>query len=902
MPILATKLYKPMLRSGSVPRLRLIEQLNAGLYGKLTLISAPAGFGKTTLVTEWIANDERKAAWLSLDNGDSDPVRFMTHLVAALQTIELQIGTELLKLLNSPQPPPIDSLLTPLLNGIATISHEFVLVLDDYHVLDSTEIDTALMFLIDNQPPQMHLVITTREDPRLPLARLRVRGQLSEFRAAELRFTADEAAEFLHRALGLSLSTEDIAALERRTEGWIAGLQLAAISMRGQADVGQFIQSFTGSHRFIVDYLVEEVLNHQPKPVRDFLFQTSVLDRMCAPLCDAVTGQNNGQTMLEQLERINMLIVPLDDQRQWYRYHHLFAEVLQTYARKVDPNKVLVWQKRASLWYEQNGFRSDAIRYAFATNDFEQAANLIELSWPFVAQNIQPTEFLRWVQKLPDEILEVRPVLIVAYAWALLDTRNLDNVDYYLKKAENWLEIIDERVDHEATIVNQAQFELLAGTTATARAYLSQARQNIEETIYHAQRALTLLAHDQHYWKGLTSLFLGLAQWVNSDLDDAYDAITDSLKSFVAADNLYFQVYGTVVFAEIRVLQGRLRQAYDHYHEALKLAQSADSRAIPMSISFYVGLGALYLEWNDLETAGQQINTGAKQLSRALIGFDAYRSKVVLAQIRVAAGHYEDAMALLEDAKNDFKPGTPPNIFPPESLRARFLLKHGRLDDALDWIQRRDLSPEDVLHFSDEFDHITLVRVKLAQYQQQQPNKEGLEVLLDFLDRLRHSASDGDRIGRVLEIIVLQALTYQVQGDTQNALSCIHQALRLAEPEGYIRIFADEGQSMRQLLSASLSDGANPEYITRIMNATDPAQVDTQPDNNLNQLLIEPLSERELDVLDLMANGHTNQAIADELFIALSTVKKHINNIYGKLNVPNRTQAINRARALGIVG
>lgn len=894
--ILATKLYIPVLRPGSVLRPRLLDRMNGGLRGKLTLISAPAGFGKTTLVTGWIASNERPAAWLSLDEADSDPVRFITHFIAALRMIEPEIGARLLKLLESPQPPPIDSLLTPLLNELAAIQQDFVLVLDDYHVLDSHEIDNTLAFLIDNQPPQMHIVITTREDPRLPLARLRARNQLTEFRAADLRFTPEEAAEFLNNAMGLNLSSDDIAALEQRTEGWVAGLQLAAISMQGQTHPHSFVQLFTGTHRFIVDYLVEEVLDHQPDHVRDFLFQTSILDRLSASLCDAVTGRDDSQAMLEQLEQSNMLIVPLDYQRQWYRYHHLFAEVLQTYARKAAPDKISVWQKRASLWYEQNGFRSVAIRYAFAANDFEQAANLIELSWPFVAQNIQPTEFLRWVQKLPDEILEVRPVLIVAYAWALLDTRNLDTVDYYLEKAESWLEIIDERVDHEAIIVNQAQFELLAGTTATARAYLAQARQNIEETIYHAQRALTLLAHDQHYWMGLTSLFLGLAQWANSDLDDAYDAITDSLQSFVAADNLYFQVYGTVVLAEIRVLQSRLRQAYDHYHEALKLAQSADSRAIPMSISFYVGLGALYLEWNDLETAEQQINTGAKQLSRALIGFDAYRSKVVLAQIRVAAGHYDDAMALLEDAKSDFKPGTPPNISPPESLRARFLLKQGRLDDALDWIQRRDLSTEDVLHFSEEFDHITLARVKLAQYQQQ-PNEHGLECLLDFLERLRHAASDGGRVGRVLEILILQALAYSANGDKSAALLSLEKALTLAESEGYIRIFVDEGEAIQPLLVSCLSQGNHVAYVKKLLDQLQPHRDSQSP----NQLLIEPLSERELDVLYLMADGHTNQAIANDLFIALSTVKKHINNIYGKLNVPNRTQAINRARDLGIL-
>jgi LuxR family maltose regulon positive regulatory protein len=894
--ILATKLYIPTLRPGSVMRPRLIERLNAGTHGKLTLVSAPAGSGKTTLVTEWLASDERKVAWVALDDADSDPVRFMTYIVAAMQTIKATFGAGILNLLESSQPPPIDSLLTPLLNEIVTITHDFGLILDDYHVLDSSEIDTALTFLIDNQPPQMHLVITTREDPRLPLARLRARGQLTELRAADLRFTADEAAAFLNSAMGLNLSADDIAALEQRTEGWIAGLQLAALSLQGQTDIHQFVQSFTGSHRFIVDYLVEEVLNHQPDAVRDFLFQTSILDRLSASLCDAVTGRDDGQALLEQLEQRNMLIVPLDDQRKWYRYHHLFAEVLQTYARKAMPDQILGCLRRASQWHEQHGLRSDAIHYAFAAHDFDQAANLIELSWPFVAQHIQPSQFLRWAQMLPDEILEVRPVLIAAYAWALLDTRNLDAVGRYLQKVENWLEIIDEQVNHGAVIVNEEQFELLAGTTATARAYLAQARQNIEGTIHHAQHALTLLAPDQHYWRGLTALFLGLAQWANSDLDDAYAAITDSIQSLGAADNLYFQVYGIVVLAEIRVLQGKLRKAYDHYHAALQQAQSADSRAVPMSISFYVGLGVLYLEWNDLETAKQHINTGTKQLSRALIGFDAYRSKVVLAQIHVAEGHYDDALTLLAEAKNDFKPGTPPNVFPPEALRARFLLKQKRVDDVLDWIQRRELSTEDILHFSNEFDHITLARVKLAQYHQQ-PDEQGPGELLDFLDRLRTAAEHGGRIGRVLEITILQALTYQAAGQTENALRCIQAALNIAEPEGYVRLFVDEGEAIQPLLVHCLSQREHVAYVKKLLDHLQPQSDNPSP----NQLLIEPLSERELDVLNLMADGHTNQAIADDLLIALSTVKKHINNIYGKLHVPNRTQAINRARELGIL-
>ncbi|MEL7434391.1 MAG: AAA family ATPase [Chloroflexota bacterium] len=702
--ILATKLYAPPIRSELVIRQRLLDKLSVPQHRKLTLISAPAGFGKTTLVSEWLAQSDQRFAWLSLDNGDADPARFLTYLLKALQTVHSDFGQDLFDILQTTQTLQTELFLSQIINDLVTYNEHVVLVLDDYHTLDSTAIDNIIAFLLDHLPPRLHLVITTREDPSFSTARHRARGALLEIRADDLRFTVSEATAFLNQQMGFNLTLEAVEKLEARTEGWIAALQMVAISMRDRADTTAFIDNFTGSHRYILDYLVDEVLNHQPSEIVDFLLQTAMLDRMCGSLCDAVTGAHNGQEMLERLEQKNMLVVPLDDERQWYRYHHLFADVLKAHARKVYPQQVSSWLSRASQWHEENGFRSDAIQYVLAAKDYDQAANLIELSWPFVAQNIQAVVFLKWVEMLPDDILEVRPVLVAAYAWALLDTRNLDEAEHYLKKAEHWLNIIDKQGNHGAVIVNEAQFKLLAGTTATARAYLAQARQDMSATIIFAQRALALLAQDQHYWRGLTALFLGLAQWAMSQLDAAYAAIKDSIQSLMAADNVYFQVYATVVLAEIHVLQGNLRQAHDHYHQALQIAQSAGSRSASMSISYYVGLGALYLEWNDLEAAKQHINSGTKQLSRALIGFDAYRLKTVRAQIHIAEGRHEDAMSLLAEAKNDFKAGTAPNIVSPESLRARFLLKQGRLDDAMNSIQQRGLSTEDAPNFPDEFD------------------------------------------------------------------------------------------------------------------------------------------------------------------------------------------------------
>src|SRR5437588_5458158 len=439
-PILATKLYLPRLRPNVVFRPRLLERLNEGVHRKLTLISAPVGFGKTTLVSEWVEGIERPTAWLSLDEGDNDPTRFLTYLVAALQTIAATIGQGVLGVLQSPQPPPPEAMLTALLNDITALSDQFVLVLDDYHVLEAKAVDHALTFLLEHLPPQMHLVIATREDPPLPLARLRARGHLTEVRAADLRFTPSEAAAFLNQVMGLDLSAEDIAALERRTEGWIAGLQLAALSLQGHQDVPAFIRAFAGDHRYIVDYLVEEVLQRQPEPVRSFLLQTSILDRLNGSLCDAVTGQEEGNARLEALERGNFFVVPLDDRRHWYRYHHLFAEVLSAPLMAQPRDQVATLHRRASAWYEQHGSVADAIRHALAAEDFERAAGLVELAVPAMGRNRQEATVLGWLRALPDELVRARPVLSVHYAGALLLHGELEGVEARLRDAEQWLD------------------------------------------------------------------------------------------------------------------------------------------------------------------------------------------------------------------------------------------------------------------------------------------------------------------------------------------------------------------------------------------------------------------------------------------------------------------------------
>ena len=595
--ILATKLYIPPPRAKIVLRPRLIERLNEGLSSdcKLTLISASAGFGKTTLVSEWVASCERPAAWLSLDEGDNNIIRFLIYFVAALQTLALskvegvatKLGEGVLGVLQSPQPPPIESILTTLINEITTIpdnpsicpfgqsGQRFIFVLDDYHIIDSKPVDEALAFLLEHLPPQMHLVITTREDPQFPLARLRARGQLTELRAADLRFTPAEAAEFLNQAMSLQLSAEDIAALEARTEGWITGLQLAALalqgslSMHGRPDTSHFIQSFTGSHRFVLDYLVEEVLQRQPEYIRSFLLQTSILGRLSGPLCDAVTEQAGSSGILETLERGNLFVIPLDDQRQWYRYHHLFAEVLLAHALDEQPGQIPLLHKRASAWYEQNNLPAEAIRHALAARDFERAAGLIEKMYPAMDNSFQHTAWLGWVRKLPDEVVRVRPVLSVDYTRALMDIGEFEAGKPWLQSAEQWLEGSADGM----VVTDDEQFRTLPGMIALARSSLAQFHGDIEGTVKYAELALELSPEEDHINHAMAAVTLGTAYWERGDLDGAEKALSVWINYCQKVGNIIFAVATGAYLAGIIVAQGRLREAERTYKQSFSLPQ-----------------------------------------------------------------------------------------------------------------------------------------------------------------------------------------------------------------------------------------------------------------------------------------------------------------------------------------
>jgi LuxR family transcriptional regulator, maltose regulon positive regulatory protein len=920
-PLLRTKLYVPVPGDTVVPRPRLLGQLQAGLHGKLTLISAPAGFGKSTLVSDWIVTGERPTAWLSLDEGENDLARFLAYLVAALQTIAPTVGAESLGLLQSAQPPPIEVLLTVLLNDITTLPNKVVLVLDDYHVIEATPVDQALAFLLEHLPPQLHLVITTRADPPLPLARLRARGQLTEVRAADLRFTPTEAAAFLNQMMRLDLSAEEVAVLESHTEGWIAGLQLAALSLRGSADVAQFIRTFAGDNRYIVDYLVEEVLQRQPARVRSFLLQTALLDRLCGPLCDAVTGQAEGSAQLAALERGNFFVVPLDDQRHWYRYHHLFADVLATHLRAEQPDQVATLHQRASLWYEQDGSVADAIRHALAAQDFARAAGLIERAVPDTRRSRQEATLLGWLKALPDEVVQVRPVLNVHYAGTLLQSGELQGVEKRLQDAERWL---DTTANMRPVVVDEEEFRRLPGWLAIYRAGQALVRGDVSATVTYAQRALDLVPEDEQLGRGAAAALLGLAFWTSGDLEAAYRSYAEGMAHLQQAGNIADVVGGALALADIRLAQGRLREAMRTYEQALQLATAqhpAGTRPVLRGTAdMYVGLSEIHREQDDLPAATQHLLRSKALGEHTGFPQNPYRWRVAMARICEAQGDLEGALALLHEAERLYVSDFYPNVRPVAALKARVWVAQGRMGEALDWARAQGLSAYDGLSYLREFEHMTLARVLLACSLHDRAD-HSLQEALGLLERLLQAAEAGERTGRALEILVLQALAHQVQGDLPAALASLNRALMLAEPEGYVRLFVDEGEAMRLMLVAFsgwlVQQPASAQTI-KLTAYTDklvarfghePSRVDhpllaeqSKIPNPKSQIpnLVEPLSERELEVLRLLGTDLSGPEMARHLMVSLNTLHTHTKNIYSKLGVNNRRAAVRRAEELDL--
>ena len=896
--IIATKLYILPPRPGIVLRPRLTEQMDAGLHRKLTLVSAPAGFGKTTLISEWVAGQRRPVAWLSLEEEESDPARFLTYLIAALRTVAPDVGVTALPAMQPGQPLPLEAILTALVNDISAITKDFILVLDDYHLVENPTVDKALSFLLEHLPPQLHLVITTREDPNLPLARLRVRDRLTELRASDLRFTPGEAAEFLNQVMGLSLSDGEMAALDKRTEGWIAGLQLASLSMRGTSDVTGFIQAFTGDHRYIVDYLVEEVLNSRTDAIRRFLLQTSILDRLNGPLCDAVMDQPGSQAQLESLQRGNFFLIPLDDRRHWYRYHHLFADVLQAHLSMEHPEQLPILHRRASEWHEQNGSAAEAIRHALAGRDFERAANLIERALPATRQARQEAALLNWLQALPDDVVRHRPVLSAHYTGVLLQNGQLAGAEAHLLNAERWL---DGGRQGQPVYADEEEFQRLPGVVAMYHAGLALFRGDVAGTMHHGGRVLELTQEDDHFVRGAALALMGLAAWTSGDLEKAHQMYARGMAYLGKAGHTSDVIGGFVTLSDIRLAQGRLREAQRNYERGLQLATQQGGALLRGAADMHVGLSDVYRERDELAIAARHLAESEALGELNGLPKHSYRWRVASARLLEAQGDLDGALDWLNEAEHVYMGDFSPNIRPVAAMRARLWILSGRLAQAHDWAREQELSAGDDLGYLHEFEHLTLARLLLAQAGNDGSNRL-LGEALGLLERLGRAAEEGGRLGSAIEILALQALARHVQGDTEAALASLERALALAEPEGYARVFLDEGPAMAQLLAEAAERGMMLNYAGKLSSAFAAWQrgsaagaIPSAPPG------MEPLSQRELEILRLFQTELSGPEIARELVIALSTVRTHTKSIYGKLNVNSRRAAVNRAIELGLI-
>lgn len=901
--LLETKFHLPQIRRG-VARPRLSKRLDRAWESALTVVSAPAGFGKTTLLTQWLATqlpERRPTAWLSLDRSDNDPRTFWTYLVSALRIVAGTVGAEALALLQSPRP-PMEAVLSSLINDLNGQAGDVLLVVDDYHLIDSREVQEDMAFLLDHCPAQVHLVIVGRADPPLPLARMRTRGELVEIRAADLRFTAGEAAAYLDDVMGLDLTAQDIATLDSRTEGWIAALQLAALSLQGRDDVAAFIAGFAGDDRYIVDYLVEEVLDRQPADVRRFLLQTSILGRLTGPLCEVVTGQPDAKAMLAMLERGNLFLLPLDDRRSWYRYHQLFADVLHAHLLDERPGDVLGLHRRASAWYEGQGDVSQAIDHAMAAPDFERAAELLERAIPDLSRRRQEGAVRTWLELIPDDVVRVRPVLIVGFAGSLLSGGQFEGVESLLRDAERWLDqprssgADAAMASPEMVVADHEQLRHLPALIELYRAALQLALGHPEATVQHARRAIDLSA-EGHIGRASAAGLLGLAAWTGGDLETAHSAYTACSAGLLRAGYVADTLGCAVALADIRQAQGRLGAALRTLESALQRAGEQDGTALRGTADMHVGISSVLRERGDLSGARQQLLRSDKCGEHNGLPQNRYRRRVAMARILTAEGDLDGAVALLDEAERLYVGDFFPAVRPVPALRARVWILQGKWRDAAGWAQEQNLAAGDDLSYLREFEHITLARMLLAQSPAGRPDDE----LTDLLERLRIAAEQGKRAGSVLELLMLQALSHQGRGDTPAALASLQGALDLAEPEGYLDLFVAEGPPMAALLRAVEHRAKNRKQVGALLAALDAAVVTTSPGPIDRHDPVHRLSRRELDVLALLGTDLAGPDIARRLFVSLNTVRTHTKNVYEKLGVNSRRAAVRRGIELELI-
>jgi LuxR family maltose regulon positive regulatory protein len=896
--MLEAKLHRPRPRSRLVSRSRLVERIQQGMENAVVLVSAPAGFGKTTLLSQWLAESSLPVAWLSLEQEDNDPVRFLTYLIAALQTINANLGTTALELLHTPQPPPPESVMVLLTNDLLHTQEEDVaLVLDDYHLIIAEPIHNALTYLVEHLPPQLHLVIVTRADPPLPLSRFRARGQLTEVRETDLRFSSVEASLFLRVVMGLDVLPEHVAALERRTEGWIAGLQLAALALQGRTDISIFLSGFTGSHRFVLDYLCEEVLLQQPLLVQTFLLHTSILESLSGSLCDAVTKQNGSHSMLEALDRANLFVIPLDDERQWYRYHHLFAEVLRNRIEQGESLLLPELHRRASTWYEIHGFVVEAVQHALAAPDLDRAASLVEQHGVEILFGGQYYTLLNWMDTLPELLVRTRPLLSLIYAALLIFLRQFDKVENLLNDAEV---SIDDDTPTELA-------RLIKGWTAQCRAELANySSTDIPASIVHARRALSLLPETEETVHIRASAYYYVARSVqlSGDVTPSTERLIIAAVELASAGGLAGRSRGVSLLTFLRAIQGRLSEAIAVYERERVIVEELGT--VGGNAFHFFNYGNLLREMNELKASQRILVTGMDSLGEMvqpdnggmLLGY------VAQARLEQALGERERALSTMDAFMQLARERNYASFLVASgaAVRAQLELMQGSVEAARRWANNCGLSAYDAeLGYPREQEYLILARVLIAQGRNDRA-EPFLQDAMYLLDRLLADAEAKARMGSVLEILIVRSLALFTQGDQQRALTTLERALTLAGPEGYVRLFVDEGLPMLTLLHQVQARGILPDYVTVLLSAFGEQHASyTAPAAPANAVLIEPLTEREREVLSWLSAGASNREIAGRLVVSVNTVKRHVYNICSKFGVQSRTQAIARARTLHLI-
>jgi LuxR family maltose regulon positive regulatory protein len=909
--LLATKLHIPRPRPNFLARPRLLERLAHGTARELTLVCAPAGFGKTSLLGEWARGSRRPVAWLSLDQGDSDPARFWRYLAAALDGLRAGIHQQVAALLQGVQQPPLEAVLTVVVNELVALPDEVVLVLDDYHLVEAPSVHDSLAFLLERLPAQLRLVLASRADPPLPLARLRARGQLTELREADLRFTAEETAALLREATGLELPAGSVAALAARTEGWVAGLQLAGLSLSGHADPAGFVATFTGSHRYVLDYLTEEVLARQPDHLVGFLLETSVLERLSGPLCEAVTGRADSQQLLEQVERANLFLVPLDEVRGWWRYHQLFADLLRARLQQADPDRLADLHRAAATWSEAHALGDDAIRHALAAGDPGWAARLIERHLEEqILRRSEAATMARWLAALPDEVVRARPRLCLGQAISALLRGRADQAEPLIQAAERAFEqTADEpyqpSVGRAASILAN-----VPAVTAVARADLARLRGDPDREAAFARQALAQLTDLDGLLLGSFARYhLAMADWLGGRLTRAERALVDVVAERAAAGERYLAVRAGHDLGHVQQAQGRLGAALRTYQHGLQIAAEPGHVPLPAAGMAHLGLAEILYQRGELDAALRHATEGVALCRQLAYTPPLATGLAMLAWIRLAQGDQAGALDAIDQAEEVMPgPGMVDLLNPVPALRARLLLTQGDLLTARRWIRQRALSPLDRPDYPRERAYLLLARLLLAE---QTP-----EPALRLLGQLHQLATSQERTGSLIEVQVLQALALAAAGDEPAALAALSEALTLAAPEGYLRVFVDEGAPMATLLGKLATTPAKAQavaaarlpraHLGRLLEAFEQDGLAVlprpRPGGAVVAGLVAPLSARELEVLRLLAAGEPNQAIAEELVISLETVKRHVTHVLDKLGAANRTQAVARARELGLLG